>query len=81
MLDALPPDAVKWGYALSSIHAPGNSERDLMLANGHTVMSDVLVDADGADSLMRWLVSRGVPVSCSCGIASVEALLTLDRRA
>ena len=50
-----------------------------MLANGHTAVSDVLVGADGAESLVRWLVSRGVPVSC--GIASVEVSLTLNRRA
>ena len=79
MLDALPPVAVKWGYALSSVHALGNSERELKLANGHTAVSDVLVGTDGTDSLVRWLVSRGVPVSC--GIASVEVSLTLDRHA
>lgn len=78
MLDALPPDAVKWGYAISSVHVLVNGECELMLANGHTAVSDALVGADGADLLVPWLVSRGVPVSC--GFASVEVLLTLDCR-
>ena len=53
MLNALPPDAVKWGYAVSSVHALGNGERKLMLANGYTAVSDVLVGTEGADSLVR----------------------------
>ncbi|KAM5541341.1 hypothetical protein V8D89_004895 [Ganoderma adspersum] len=62
MLNAVPPDAIKRGHALSSIRPLGEGEHELTLANGHTAVSDVLVGADGAHSRMRPLVSNAQPI-------------------
>ncbi|KAM5541351.1 hypothetical protein V8D89_004905 [Ganoderma adspersum] len=62
MLDALPPDAVKWGHALSSVYPVGEGENELTFVNGRTTVSDLLVGADGTHSRVRPLVSRAVPI-------------------
>ena len=64
ILDALPADAVKWGYALASVRPlPGSrGAHELEFANGHTTVCDILVGADGAYSRVRPLVSPAVPL-------------------
>ncbi|KAI0801477.1 monooxygenase FAD-binding protein [Fomes fomentarius] len=61
LLDAAPPGAVKWGHALSSVRPLGNGQHELTFANGFTVVSDVLIGADGAFSRVRPLVSPATP--------------------
>ena len=74
MLDALPPDAVKWGHALSAVRSLGDGEHGLTFTNGRTAVSDVLVGADGAHSRVRPLVSRAQPIYH--GITGAEVSLT-----
>ncbi|KAM5541336.1 hypothetical protein V8D89_004890 [Ganoderma adspersum] len=62
MLDAIPADAIKWGHALTSIHALGGGEHELTFANGHTTVTDLLVGADGAHSKVRPLLSPAQPI-------------------
>ena len=62
MLDAVPPEAIKWGHALTSIRALGGGEHELTFANGHTAVSDLLVGADGAHSKVRPLLSAAKPI-------------------
>ncbi|KAH9937820.1 monooxygenase FAD-binding protein [Epithele typhae] len=57
ILDAVPADSVKWGYALSSVTPHGDGTHTLAFANGHTTVVDVLVGADGAASRIRPLVT------------------------
>ncbi|KAM5536890.1 hypothetical protein V8D89_009437 [Ganoderma adspersum] len=62
MLDALPPNAIKWGHTLASVRALGGGAHELTFANGHTAVCDVLVGADGAYSRVRPLLSPAVPL-------------------
>ncbi|KAI1783583.1 FAD/NAD(P)-binding domain-containing protein [Ganoderma leucocontextum] len=62
MLDALPADAIKWGYALATVRPLDGGAHELTFANGYTAVSDVLVGADGAYSRVRPLVSSAVPI-------------------
>ena len=61
LLDAVPPNLVQWGHALSSVRALGNGQHELTFANGATATCDLLVGADGAYSRVRPLVSPAVP--------------------
>ncbi|KAI0794670.1 fumarate reductase/succinate dehydrogenase flavoprotein domain protein [Fomes fomentarius] len=62
LLDAAPNGAVKWGHALSSVRPLGNGQHELTFANGFTVVSDILIGADGAFSHVRPLVSPTTPI-------------------
>ncbi|KAM5541347.1 hypothetical protein V8D89_004901, partial [Ganoderma adspersum] len=62
MLDAIPPDAIKWGHVLTSVRPLGNGEHELTFANGYTTVSDILVGADGAHSKVRALLSPAQPI-------------------
>ena len=61
LLDAVPPNLVQWGHALSSARALGNGEHELAFANGTTITCDLLVGADGGSSRVRPLVSPAIP--------------------
>ncbi|PIL33915.1 hypothetical protein GSI_03622 [Ganoderma sinense ZZ0214-1] len=61
LLDAVPPDLVQWGHALSSVRALGDGMHELTFANGTTIACDFIVGADGAYSRVRPLVSPAVP--------------------
>lgn len=62
MLDAIPPDPIKWGHTLPSVTPLGNGEHELTFAKGHTTLSDLLVGADGAHSRVRPLLSPTQPI-------------------
>ena len=92
MLDAIPPGAIKWRHALSSVRPLGDGQHEPTFANGRTALSDVLVGADGAQSRIRPLVSTaqtiyhnitGVEISLSPGIAvfpeMVETIANVGR--
>lgn len=71
MVDAIPPDSIKWGHGLSSVRDLGNGERELTFTNGHTTVVDILVGADGGlASRVRPLVSAATPIYH--GVTAVE---------
>jgi len=61
LLEALPPDTVRWGHKLASVEALGGGRHALRFTNGAAVTSSLLVGADGAWSRVRPLVSGAVP--------------------
>ncbi|KAI0737350.1 FAD/NAD(P)-binding domain-containing protein [Daedaleopsis nitida] len=62
LLDAVPADAVKWGHGLSSIRSLGGGKHELTFTNGTTVVSDLVVGAEGGHSRVRPLVSPATPI-------------------
>ncbi|KAM5536894.1 hypothetical protein V8D89_009441 [Ganoderma adspersum] len=62
MLDALPATDIKRGQTLASVCALSGGTHELMFANGHTAMCDILIGADGAYSRVCPLVSSAVPL-------------------
>ncbi|RPD57244.1 monooxygenase FAD-binding protein, partial [Lentinus tigrinus ALCF2SS1-6] len=64
MLDAVPPDAIKWGHMLTSIRPLNDSTHchELTFSNGLTAVADIVVGADGASSRVRPLVSPISPI-------------------
>ncbi|EJD40420.1 hypothetical protein AURDEDRAFT_127628 [Auricularia subglabra TFB-10046 SS5] len=58
MVDDAPSGSIKWGHALvGASPVAGSAEWELTFANGHKVVVDVLVGADGGRSRVRPLVS------------------------
>ncbi|GGP21549.1 FAD-dependent oxidoreductase [Silvimonas iriomotensis] len=74
LLGSLPPDTVRWGYKLSHVQALGQGRHEVSFANDETMVSDVLVGADGAWSRVRPLLSDAQPVYA--GLALVETWLS-----
>ena len=76
--DSLPADAIQWGHALASVRNLDNGQRELTFTNGHTVAVDILVGADGANSRVRPLVSRAVPIyhGVACAELSIAPEVT-----
>lgn len=62
ILDAVPPESVKWGHGLTSARALGDGRHELTFSNGAIVECDILVGADGANSRIRPLVSPATPI-------------------
>ena len=62
MVDAAPPNSIKWGHALASVRILATGERKLTFANEHTAVVDILVGADGSHSRVRPLVSSATPI-------------------
>lgn len=73
LLDAIPAGTVHWGHKLVSAVARGGGGYEIAFANGTTVVSDLLVGAEGAWSRVRPLLSDAVPVYT--GTCFVETLL------
>ena len=48
LLNALPADTVRWGYKLTAVSPLGGGRHILAFADGSTMMTDLLVGADGA---------------------------------
>ncbi|MGW4098549.1 FAD-dependent oxidoreductase [Mycobacterium sp. NPDC004974] len=62
LLESLPPDAVQWGRKLVSATAIGAGRHALVFSDGSTVITDVLIGADGTWSTVRCLLSDEKPV-------------------
>ncbi|KAI0737351.1 FAD/NAD-P-binding domain-containing protein [Daedaleopsis nitida] len=62
LLDSVPADSVKWSHGLSAIRPLGGGEHELTFSDGTTVVSDLVVGAEGANSRVRPLVSPATPI-------------------
>ncbi|EIW52027.1 monooxygenase FAD-binding protein [Trametes versicolor FP-101664 SS1] len=62
LLDAVPKDAIRWGYALTGIRPLQDGQHELTFANGVVTTSDFVVGADGGHSRLRPLLSTAEPL-------------------
>ncbi|KAH9935991.1 FAD/NAD-P-binding domain-containing protein [Epithele typhae] len=86
MIDAVPPESIKWGHALASVRALGGGEHELTFTNGTTTVCDLLIGADGGQSRVRPLVSpaeriytgiNGAEISLAPGVIDREDMADL----
>jgi 2-polyprenyl-6-methoxyphenol hydroxylase-like FAD-dependent oxidoreductase len=70
LLDSLPDGIVHWGHKVSGVRTLGEGHHELRFAGGATVVTSLLIGADGAWSRIRPLLSDATPRYI--GFTSVE---------
>jgi 2-polyprenyl-6-methoxyphenol hydroxylase-like FAD-dependent oxidoreductase len=73
LLDALPAGTVRWDHKAGGVRALGGGRHEVTFAGGHSVVTDLLVGADGAWSRVRPLLSGATPEYA--GLSFVETYL------
>ncbi|GAB2930960.1 FAD-dependent oxidoreductase [Streptomyces mayteni] len=73
LLDSLPTGTVRWGHKVTAVAALGEGRHQVDFADDTTVVTDLLIGADGAWSRVRPLLSEAAPEYF--GVCSVETFL------
>jgi 2-polyprenyl-6-methoxyphenol hydroxylase-like FAD-dependent oxidoreductase len=73
LLDSLPDGIVRWGHKVTGVQALGKRRHEVRFADGSTVITSLLIGADGAWSRVRPVLSDAAPAYV--GVASVETFL------
>ncbi len=62
LINSLPADKIKWNHKVARIGCLGEGKHQVEFSNGNSIISNLLVGADGAWSRVRPLVSAAKPI-------------------